>query len=206
MIVEDNVYKRLRLEKTKKTVMRGEGKTIPVEKPFSQTELAEQLHISQSTLDKAENGELPSLSTVTAYHDFFHVPYSTLLGETDTYDSDNLHLNKELGLSDDCIATIKNLPPISLAMLNCFLGKKEYTELFFYNLADIIYSMSIQLTQNGNDSGESGYLRLRQHAEQLLIDYVKTLTDKDLKKVLTQLDQQQQAIDSINYLNEPFTD
>ena len=78
--MSENIFKELRLKHTKETVMRGKGKKIPVEKPLSQTKLADELHISQSTLDKAEKNGTASFSTIEAYHDYFKIPYSTLLG------------------------------------------------------------------------------------------------------------------------------
>lgn len=195
--MSDNIFKTLRLTRTERTVMRGEGKKIAVKKPFTTTQLAEELHISQATVDNAENGTKLSLSTVIAYHDYFHVPYSTLLGETECIEIDNIHINMELGLSDNCISSIKSLSPISLAMLNTFLGKGEYTELFFYSLANVIFSMTEHLKENGNDKSENGYLLLKQHATDLFIDYMKNITFKDLKKILLQLEYQQKLINNI---------
>ena len=193
----DNIFKTLRLTKTEKTVMRGEGKKIAVKKPLTTTELAEKLHISQATVDNAENGILKSLSTVIAYHDYFHIPYSTLLEETECENIDNVHINMELGLSDSSISSIKSLSPVSLAMLNCFLGKGASTELFFNNLANAIFSMAEELKQNGNNKSDNGYLLLKQQATNLFTDYMKSITFKDLEKLLLQLEHQQELIDSI---------
>ena len=195
--MSDNIFKKLRLEKTEKTVMRGEGKKIAVKKPLTTTELAKELNISQATVDNAENGILKSLSTVIAYHDYFNIPYSTLMEESESESIDNIHINMELGLSDNSISTIKSLSPISLAMLNSFLGKGEYAELFFYNLADIIFSMTEQLKENGYNKNENGYLQLRQQATHLFTDYMKTISFKDLGKILLQLEHQQNLIDEI---------
>ena len=194
----DNIFKTLRLKKTEKTVMRGEGKKIAVKKPLTTTELAKKLNISQATVDNAENGILKSLSTVIAYHDFFHVPYSTLLEETECENIENLHINMELGLSDNSIASIKSLSPISLAMLNCFLGKGVHTELFFLNLSSTIFSMTECLKENGNDKTDSGYLLLKQHAINLFTNYMKDITFKDLEKVLSQLEHEQELIANID--------
>ncbi len=203
--MSDNIYKTLRLEKTEKTVMRGEGKTIPVKKPLTTTELAKELHLSQPTVDNAENGKITSLSTVIAYHDYFNIPFSTLLGETECENTDNLHINMELGLSDNSISSIKSLSPISLAMLNCFLGKGIYTELFFNNLADLIFSMTEQLKQNGYNKNEQGYLFLKQQATDLFINYMKNISFKDLEKTLLHLEHQQELISKINLSDDLTT-
>lgn len=196
--MSDNIFKRLRLEKTERTVMRGEGRKIAVKKPLTTTQLAKELNISQSTVDNAEKGIILSLSTIIAYHEYFHIPYSTLLGETECENIDNLHINMELGLSDASIATIKSLSPIARAMLNTFLGKNGNTELFFYNLADSIYSMTEHLIQNGNNKNEDGYLKLKQTAVDFFLDYMKNITFGDLKNVLLQLEYQQDLIDSLD--------
>lgn len=201
----DNIFKQLRLKKTERTVMRGEGKKIAVKKPFTTTQLAKELHISQSTVDNAENGEIPSLSTVTAYHNYFHVPYSTLLGETECENIDNLHINMELGLSDASITTIKSLSPIARAMLNTFLVQSENTELLFNNLADIIYSMTERLKQNGNNKNEDDYLKLKQMAVDLFLNHMKNITFGDLKNVLLQLEHQQELIDCVDISSDPTT-
>lgn len=194
----DNIFKTLRLTKTEKIVMRGEGKKIAVKKPLTTTELAKEMNLSQSTVDNAENGILKSLATITAYHNRFKIPYSTLLGETETEDINNFHINIELGLSDNSISTIKSLSPISLAMLNCFLGKGPCTELFFYSLANTIFSMAEELKQNGNNKNDNGYLLLKQRISNLFTDYMKSITFKDLEKILMQLEHQQELIDSID--------
>ena len=201
----DNIFKRLRLEKTERTVMRGEGKKIAVKKPLTTTQLAKELHISQSTVDNAERGIVPSLSTIDEYHNYFHVPYSTLLGETECENIDNLHINMELGLSDASITTIKSLSPIARTMLNTFLGQNVNTELLFYNLADIIYSMTERLKQNGNNKNEDGYLKLKQMAVDLFLNYMKNITFGDLKNVLLQLEHQQELIDCVDISSDPTT-
>lgn len=192
--MSENIFKELRLKHTKETVMRGAGKKIPVEKPLSQTKLAKELHISQSTLDKAEKNGTASFSTIEAYHDYFKIPYSTLLGETECEKTHNVHINMELGLSDDSISTLKSLSTVSLSMLNVFLGHGEKTELFFYNLANIIYSMTEQLKQNGNTKNDYGYMQLRQMSQDLFMDYMKNITFHDLKKVLLEMEAQQEAL------------
>jgi len=197
--MSDNIFKALRLTKTEKVVMRGEGKKIAVKKPLTTTELAKELHLSQPTVDNAENGKITSLSTVMAYHEYFKVPYSTLLGETECKSIDNLHINMELGLSDNSISSIKSLSPIALSMLNCFLGKGEYTELFFYQLADMVFSMTEQLKQNGYNKNEQGYLFLKQQSTDLFVNYMKNISFKDLEKILLQLEHQQELNNKINF-------
>lgn len=205
--MSDNIFKRLRLEKTERIVMRGEGKKIEVPKPLTTTQLAKELNLSQSTVDNAENGKIPSLFTVSAYHDYFNVPYSTLLGETDTEELDNIKINKEYGLTDKTLATIKNLSPIARSMLNVFLSnssldndsKTDYNnvEFFFYNLADIGYSMVNRLAEVSSDKDhlnkdDDVYRLLRQKMTDLFMDYMHTLKMGDLINVLVQIEKQEQ--------------
>lgn len=189
--MEENIFKWLRLNRTEETVSRREGKTVEVKKPFSTTKLAQKLHISQSTVDKAENGISLSLSTVEAYHDYFHVPYSALLGELDILDTGNLNINKELGLSDNSISSIKGLSPIALAMLNVFIGKGKDTEAFLYSLADITFSIGHCLERNGNNKNDIEYQNLRNRVINLFMDYMHLFSFKDFRQVLRQIEKRQ---------------
>jgi len=204
--MEDNIFKRLRLERTQKIVMQGEGRKIPVPKPLSGTELADKMNIHQTTVSNAENGIFKSLSTYIAYHDYFHVPYSTLFGETDIMDINNLTVNKELGLSDDSITTIKNLSPIARSMLNVLLSKQHNTDNFFNTLAEYIFSMYMYLNDSETSKNDESYQQLRKLALHSFEDYMKTITFQDLKKVLIALDEQQQMISEHEYSSEELTE
>ena len=193
----DNIFKQLRLERTEETVMRGEGKSIEVKRPYTGTRLAKELNISQTTLDNVENGKSPSLAVVEAYHKYFKIPYSTLLGETSIEDINNFNINMELGLTDASIATIKGMNPISLAMLNAFLSKEEDTIYFLGNLAENVYSMTEYLIQNGNDKSDPKYIKMRDITKELFMDYMRNITFKDLKDVLLKMEHQQQIIDTL---------
>lgn len=189
--MEENIFKWLRLNKTEETLSRREGKTVEIKRPFSTTKLAKELHISQSTLDKAENDKSLSLSTVEAYHNYFHVPYSALMGEMDILDTNNLNINKELGLSDNSISSIKGLSPIALAMLNIFIDKGNDLETFLYSLANITFSIRSCLKQNGNNKNAIEYQNLRIKAANLFMEYMHLFTFKDFRKVLQKIEKQQ---------------
>lgn len=191
---QDNIFKWLRQNRTEKIVMQGEGKKIPVKKPLSTEELAKGLHISKTTVrdaEKAEDIADVSMATVRAYHDYFHILYSTLFGELDIKDMDNLNIHMELELTDDSISSIKDLSPIALAMLNTFMGKDADTENFFYRLADITFSMIDCLKRNGNDKNDIEYQTIRNRAGDLFMDYMHTFHIIDFKKILIQIEQQQ---------------
>ncbi len=115
---EQNIFKKLRLERTEKTVMQGKGKNIAVRKPLSQTALAKELGINQATVSEAENlsiekHQYPAFATLMAYKEYFHIPIATLVGETDTEKLDNIKINLEYGLTDKALATIKSLSPVA---------------------------------------------------------------------------------------------
>lgn len=195
--MEDNIFKRLRLERTEETVMRGKGKTLEHKRPYSGTKLSEELHISQTTLDNVENGKSLSLGVLEAYHNYFNIPYSTLLGETSIENLENFNVNMELGLTDASIATIKGMQPIALAMLNAFLSKEADTIYFFGNLAEQVYSMTEYLIQNGNDKSDPKYIIMRDMTEEIFMDYMRNITFKDLKDVLLKMEHQQQLLDNL---------
>lgn len=219
--MSDNIFKRLRLEKTERTVMRGEGKKIAVKKPLTTAQLAKELHISQSTVDNAENEKNLSLSTVIAYHDYFNIPYSTFLGETDTEKLNNIKINKKYGLTDKALATIKNLSPIARSMLNVFLSNSSLdndsrtgynnVEHFFYSLADIGYSMVNRLAEVSPDKDhlnkdDDVYRLLRQKMADLFMDYMHTLKMGDLISVLIQIEKQEQWLDEYRDSEENIRD
>lgn len=194
--MEENIFKWLRLNRTEETVSRREGKTVKVKKPYSTTKLAQELHISQSTVDKAENDISLSLSTVEAYHNYFHVPYSTLLGEMDILDTNNLKINEELGLSNNSISSIKELSPIALAMLDVFIGKGKDTEAFLYSLADITFSIRNCLKRNGNNKNDIEYQDMRKKAANLFMEYMHLFSFKDFRQTLQQIEKQQNEIEN----------
>ena len=132
-----------------------------------------------------------------AYHNYFNIPYSTLLGETSIDDLENFNVNMELGLTDASIATIKGMQPIALAMLNAFLSKEADTTYFFGNLAEQVYSMTEYLIQNGNDKSDPKYIIMRDMTEEIFMDYMRNITFKDLKDVLLKMEHQQQLLDNL---------
>ena len=186
--MEENIFKWLRLNRTEETVSRREGKTVKVKKPYSTTKLAQELHISQSTVDKAENDISLSLSTVKAYHNY-------LLGEMDILDTNNLKINEELGLSNNSISSIKELSPIALAMLDVFIGKGKDTEAFLYSLANITFSIRNCLKRNGNNKNDIEYQDMRKKAANLFMDYMHLFSFKDFRKTLQQIEKQQNELE-----------
>ncbi len=141
----------LRLERTKRSrIERGVGKKVDIPKYLTQKELAKKLCISQQTVAKAESGDEPSLNTIRAYHDYFKVPYNTLLGESSSLVEQNVKINQELGLSDECISTIKNMSYKSLTMLNAFMSLNSETNNFFSYMADFLTERDIQKTNKAS--------------------------------------------------------
>lgn len=200
--MEDNIFKRLRLEHTRKTVMQGEGKTIPVIKPLTATELSKKMHMGQNTVSYAEKGVIKSLSTYIAYHDYFKVPYSTLFGETETMNINNLAINNELGLSDDSIKTIKKLSPTSRSMLNVLLSKQQDTDLFLSDFAELIFCMYTYLNNSETMKSDTEYQELKRLTLNRFEKYMKTISFKDLKQLLISLDEYNQTISEIDYSEE----
>lgn len=190
--------------------MQGEGKKIPVKKCLSCKELAKELDISPTTVAKVENPktmEAVSLSTIKAYSDYFHIPCSTLLGETDIENKDNLNIHKELGLSDSSISTIKSLSPIALAMLNTFVSKGVETEKFLCGLANVTYSILDCLSQNGKNKKDIKYRTIRNEASSLFMKYMHIFNFKDFKKILIQIEEQQFKMEQqfIEQMYEEYT-
>lgn len=223
---EQNIFKELRLKRTEQTVMQREGKKTAVKKPLSQSALARELGINQATVSEAENlsiekGQYPAIATLVAYSKYFHVPYSTLLGETDTEKLDNIKINKEYGLTDKALATIKNLSPVARSMLNVFLSNSSLgndsrtgynnVEHFFYSLADIGYSMVNRLAEVSPDKDhlnkdDDVYRLLRQKMADLFMDYMHTLKMGDLINVLVQIEKQEQWLDEYRDSEENIRD
>ena len=155
--------------------------------------MAKKLNISPTTLreaELAENIESVLLPTITAYCDFFNVPYSYLFGEMDIENKDNLNIHKELGLSDNSISTIKSLSPIALAMLNTFVGKGKETEKFLNGLANVTYSIIDYLKWNGKNKNDIEYQNIRNNTANLFMDYMHIFNSKDFKKILIQIEEQ----------------
>ena len=92
--------------------------------------------ISDGTMSNIENGHIhPSFEVLKCYHDYFKVPYETLMGEGGIAKKpEHMIASAELGLSDEALDTIKSLPPDSLEMLNALIGNNKYTVLFLQNM------------------------------------------------------------------------
>jgi len=189
----DNIFKKLRMGFTERpSIPNGRGKKKDLPKYLTQTELASKLNISQQTVAKAEDKDNePSLSTIKAYHKHFHVPYSTLLGEGEALKEENVQINKEIGLLDDSINTIKNLSPISRSMLNAFFSKSVMTDQYLYQLAKLLYSMSCYLKEPNNSKMDNHYNQLKLMAKESFAEYIHHISFKDLKDVFELLEQEE---------------
>ncbi|MCM1224846.1 MAG: helix-turn-helix domain-containing protein [Lachnospiraceae bacterium] len=195
---EMNIFKKLRTEQTTKTkTVNRRGKEQEIKTHLSQKELAEEMNIDQSSISKAENGKGVTLGIIEAYHDYFGIPYDTLCGKTDTEYSENININLEYGLTDKALDTIKSLSPVARSMLNVFLSKGAETENFFYQLADVGYSMVSRLAETSPDKdhlnkGDKTYQSLRQVMADFFLEYMHTMNMGDLLKVLVQIEKQEQ--------------
>lgn len=125
--------------------------------------LAKELGVDKSTISRLENTKpgtekrKPSIDLLTGYHKKFHVTYEYLLGETNVKGSENIDIGRELGLSDNAIETLKELKkyPEIMSLVNEYLGQREKTVFFFYNLSQYLYAefcLEQQLSElNSND-------------------------------------------------------
>lgn len=194
-----NIFKRLRMEETDRgTIERGVGKKSGINKWLTQKELSKILNISQQTVAKAECGEEPSLNTVKVYHNHFKVPYNTLLGESDSLLEENVKINQELGLSDECIAVIKSMSNKSLAMLNAFLSLNSETTNFFSYMADF-------LTERNNLRMNGAPLQLLSIKGLVIKDsylyYLEGIPQEKLEKVF-QLTEEEKALEYIDDITD----
>lgn len=191
-----NIYEKLRLEKSPMNIEVDKK----LKKALTQTQLADALNISQQSVSKVERGISPSLDTVKAYHKYFGVPYSTLLGESDALTESNVNLNMELRLTDESIKTIKNMSNISIEMLNIFLSYNSKTNLFFSSLADSMIRKEVEREERKREiedrksfpQSEKALFNKRfstiadminSDMEEQYINYLKNITSKRLKNL-----------------------
>ena len=79
-------------------------KKLRVNHKMTLIQLGEKIHYSDRTINmiETENRE-PTIEQLQAYHDFFHVSYDYLLGETDVTDISIQAINEYTGLSESAI-------------------------------------------------------------------------------------------------------
>lgn len=152
-----NIFKYLREEHTQRTKeiteKRKKGQRVHEHEYLTQTELAKELHISQQTLERAENDNPISMRTLLAYHTYFDVPYETLLGESKSLTRENVDISTELGLSDEAIKSIKKISEneITKAMLNLFFSNEANTMSLFNSLANYTHTLNLNSQYKNND-------------------------------------------------------
>ena len=157
----DNIYKKLR-EKTKVRAW---------DKPLTQTELGEKIGLNQQTVSKAEKGYPPSFETIKAYHDYFKVPYETLLGESEAMEVQNVSISKETGLSDEAINNLRNLSPRSLTLLDKILSN-EFIDMQLDSLFNYVYSMDRHLQKKGHSELDSNYKMIQYIMSEGFVTYM----------------------------------
>lgn len=96
--MEENVFKKLRLEKNSNDM-----------KDYTQKELSKDLGIAAAKICELEKGRKPSLTELQAYHQHFNAPYEYLLGENNSRYYENMALSEELGLTGESIEHLKKL-------------------------------------------------------------------------------------------------
>lgn len=75
---------------------------------LTQKELAEKLHMVHSTISDIEHSKNPpTIEQLQAYHDFFHVSYEYLLGETDVTQTNLQDICEYTGLSEEAIEWLR---------------------------------------------------------------------------------------------------
>ena len=94
----DNVFKTLRMKKNPNEM-----------EDYKVKDLAAVLGISAPKISELEHGRNASLSELRKYHDYFHVPYEYLLGESESPYYEYMVASKEIGLSGETIKTIQKL-------------------------------------------------------------------------------------------------
>lgn len=72
-------------------------------------DLAIDLGIAAPKISELEHGRSASLSELQKYHDYFHVPYEYLLGESESPYYEYMVASKELGLNGEAIKIIQKL-------------------------------------------------------------------------------------------------
>ena len=87
-----------------------------------------------------EHGADPSISILKAYSETFNVSLAYLLDVDESEDMKASSVIKELGLSDTSVTTLKEILSLSskgydlTAVVNAFLGNREFTVGFFQTL------------------------------------------------------------------------
>lgn len=97
---------------------------------LSQNKLAEILNISRVSLSYYENGErTPDIEILDKVSKYFKVTCDYLLGSTDNKSKENIFASEKIGLSDNAIAKLNNVPS---ELLSKIIEDNEYE--YFYNL------------------------------------------------------------------------
>ena len=103
-------------------------------------DLAKKYNVSISSLSRVEHGADPSISILKAYSETFNVSLAYLLDVDESEDMKASSVIKELGLSDTSVTTLKEILSLSskgydlTAVVNAFLGNREFTVGFFQTL------------------------------------------------------------------------
>ncbi len=197
-----NNYQYLREEKTERVnLKRGRGHNVYEKSYLTQTELAREMFISQSAVDRAEKGQSIAMSTLIAYKEYFDVPYEALLGESKAFEYENVNISMELGLTDESIATIKKMKdsPVAMEMLNTFLSKDIETVMYLEGLARSIKNLYGELDfknyiKEHRLQTQPSNLQIKllefQIQENLLL-YLNKLDDTQIKQIQHKVEHQQ---------------
>lgn len=165
-------------------------------KKISQEDMGKIAHVSKSTISRIENGEQkPTPEVIKAYSDFFKVSTDYFLLKEQIKDKipDNATPVREIGITEDVVATYKQLDEISnhneniLAVLNSLIGNGTDTVCLLQNILTYLVS---QQTNNCNKESESFFVDNMLH-------YVNDIMKPQLEKVLKRnIDWQNKIMDS----------
>ncbi len=215
--MEKNIFRRLRETTVATDRPVGRGHNVYEEKYYTQAELARRMGIEKSTVDRAENIESYlkksksknkresgiSIYTLKRYHEYFDVPYETLLGESDALKRENVDISSELGLTDEAIDTIKkvtgvegiNYSKASRLMFNAFIGNEIMTPMFFDNLArDMAKLHQLRIGEyysNKIDTNEftaSNIEFVEYKISKSILNYVRQLSQNQLNEIANAVD------------------
>ncbi len=158
--------------------------------------------ISDGTMSNIENGHIhPSFEVLKCYHDYFKVPYETLMGEGGIAKKpEHMIASAELGLSDEALDTIKSLLPDSLEMLNALIGNKEYTTLFLHNMLmnlHELYELSEHPKEDVGMSNAELYTKARRALEDSMTRYLLDQPYTNLKRKFKRIDKEKEYLATI---------
>lgn len=165
-------------------------------KKISQEDMGKIAHVSKSTISRIENGEQqPTPEVIKAYSDFFKVSTDYFLLKEQIKDKipDNATPVREIGITEDVVATYKQLDELSnhneniLAVLNSLIGNGTDTVCLLQNILTYLVS---QQTNNCNKESESFFVDNMLH-------YINDIMKPQLQKVLKRnIDWQNKIMDS----------